>query len=153
MKLRNFCYSYALKSMGDSNITDGVTIVHPEKVSIGNRVSIHPYTYLLGEITIGNYVAIATRCSFIAESHNFAEVTTPIKLQGIEDQPISIGNDVWIGAHSIILGNVTIGDGAIIGAGSVVTKSIASYSVAMGVPARVVYNRKNSRDLHEKNKQ
>lgn len=153
MKLRNFCYRYVLKNMGNSNITDGVTIVHPKKVSIGDRVSIHPYTYLLGEITIGNYVAIATGCSFVAESHNFADVTTPIKLQGIEDQPISIGNDVWIGAHSIILGNVTIGDGVIIGAGSVVTKNIASYSVAMGSPARVVYNRKGNRDLHEKTNQ
>jgi acetyltransferase-like isoleucine patch superfamily enzyme len=85
MKLRIFCYRYALKSMGDSYITDGVTIVHPGKVSIGDRVSIHPYTYLRREITIGNYVSIATRCSFIAESHNFADVTTPINLQGIED--------------------------------------------------------------------
>jgi len=150
MKLRNLCYRYVLKEMGNSNITDGVTIVHPGKVSIGDRVSIHPHTYLRGEITIGNYVAIAAKCSFVAESHNFADVTTPIKLQGIEDQPISIGNDVWIGAHSIILGNVTIGDGAIIGAGSVVTKNIAPYSVVMGSPARVVRNRKNNRDLQEK---
>jgi len=72
---------------------------------------------------------------------------------GYDRTAVIIGNDVWIGAHSIVLGNVTIGDGAIIGAGSVVTKNIASYSVAMGIPARVVYNRKDSRDSHEQTNQ
>lgn len=149
MRLRNLCYRSVLKSMGNSNITDGVTIVHPKKVSIGDRVSIHPHTYILGEVTIGNYVAIATKCSIVAESHNFSDVSTYIKSQGIEDQPISIGNDVWIGANSVILGNVTIGDGSIIGAGSVVTRDIPPYSVAMGNPARVAYNRKSVNILTE----
>ena len=63
MNLRNFCYRYVLKSMGDSSICDGVTIVNPKKVSIGDNVSIHPYTYILGEVTIGDYVGIASKCS------------------------------------------------------------------------------------------
>ena len=142
LKLRNFCYRYVLKSMGNSNIIDGVTIVNPSKVSIGDNVSIHPYTYILGEVTIGNYVGIASKCSIIAETHNTADISIPYKLQGIEEQPISIGNDVWIGAHSIILGNSKIGDGVIISAGSVVSGEIPPYSVVMGNPARVYYNRK-----------
>ena len=142
MKLRNICYRYVLKSMGgNSNIIDGVTIVNPTKVSIGNNVSIHPYTYILGKVTIGNYVGIASKCSIIAETHNSTDISIPYKLQGIEDQPISIGNDVWIGAHSIILGNSKIGDGVIISAGSVVSGEIPPYSVVMGNPARVYYNR------------
>ena len=128
--------------MGTSNITDGVTIVNPTKVSIGDNVSIHPYTYLLGKITIGNYVGIASKCSIIAETHNIADISIPYKLQGIEDQPVSIGNSVWIGAHSIILGNSKIGDGVIISAGSVVSGEIPPYSVVMGNPARVFFNRR-----------
>ena len=128
--------------MGNSNIIDSVTIVNPTKVSIGDNVSIHPYTYILGEVTIGNYVGIASKSSIIAETHNTADISIPYKLQGMEDQPVSIGNDVWIGAHSIILGNSKIGDGVIISAGSVVSGEIPPYSVVMGNPARVYYNRK-----------
>lgn len=75
MNLRNICYRYVLKSMGNSNITDCVTIVNPIKVSIGYRVSIHQYTYILGEVTIGNYVAISEKCSFIEQSHNSYDVS------------------------------------------------------------------------------
>ena len=84
MKLRNLCYRYVLKSMGNSNITDGVTIANPKRVSIGDHVSIHTHTNILGEVTIGNYVAIATKCSIVAESHNFSDVSTPIKSQVVE---------------------------------------------------------------------
>ena len=77
MHIRNHCYRYILKSMGKSNITDAVTIVNPTKVSIGNRVSIHPYTYILGEVTIGNDVGIASKCSIIAETHNNSDISIP----------------------------------------------------------------------------
>ena len=52
--------------------------------------------------------------------------------------PITVGNNVWIGAGTIVLGGVTIGDNTVIGAGSVVTKSIPSNVIAVGVPCRVV---------------
>ena len=151
MKLRNGCYRFVFKSMGDSNITDGVTIVNPKKVSIGDRVSIHTGTFILGEVSIGNYVGIAAKCSILAETHNNSDVSVPYKLQGIVDQPISIGNDVWVGAHSIILGNSKIGDGVVISAGSVVSGEIPPYSVVMGNPARVFYNRKKG-DVRGKTK-
>lgn len=53
-------------------------------------------------------------------------------------RPISIGNDVWIGGKAIVLAGVTIGDGSVIGAGSVVTKSIPPFCVAVGNPCRIV---------------
>ncbi len=126
----------------DCNICEAVTIDYPRKVSLGKRVSIHPYTYISGEVTIGDYVGIATKCSILAVTHNTADISIPFKLQGIEDQPVSIGNNVWIGAHSIILGNSKIGDGVIISAGSVVSGEIPPYSVVMGNPARVFFNRR-----------
>ncbi len=58
-----------------------------------------------------------------------------------EFEPTTIGNDVWIGARVVIIGGVTIGDGAIVGAGSIVTKDVAPYSVVAGNPARVIRKR------------
>lgn len=63
--------------------------------------------------------------SFVEESHRICE-------------PVFIGNDVWIGCHSIIKPNVHIGDGAIIGANSVVTKDVPPYAIVAGVPAKII---------------
>jgi len=122
------------------NISDGVTIFTPWNVSIGDRVSINVSCYIGGEgdITIGNFVAIAHNCSIISETHIFTDTTIPIKEQGTMGQPISIGNDVWLGSKVTILGNVNIGDGAIIGANSLVTKDIPENVIAVGVPCKVI---------------
>lgn len=85
------------------------------------------------EITIGDDVAIARDVYIMdSDSHSILE-------DGYEmARPISIGNHVWIGARAMILKGVTIGDGAIIAAGSVVTKDVPSMAVVAGVPAKVI---------------
>jgi len=141
MKIRNICYRGIFKKMGkDTNICDAVTITNPSKISIGKKCSIHEYSYFAGEgeIIIGDYVAIANNCTIISESHNFSDKSIPVKMQGLSPQPVTIGNDVWIGSKVTILGNVKIGNGAIIGAGSVVTKDIPEYAIAVGVPCEVI---------------
>ena len=95
-----------------------------------------------GEINIGNHVAIANGATIISETQNFSETDKFIKDQGITKKPISIEDDVWLGSKVTILGNTRIGKGAVIGAGSVVTKDIPSYTIAYGVPCKVVRNRK-----------
>ena len=141
MKLRNFCYRFALKEMGENcNICDGVTIVRPENISLGDRVSIHEYCVIggIGEINIGNNVAVAHSCSIISETHNFSETDILIKNQGITAQPIVIEDNVWLGCKITVLGNITIGSGTILGAGSVVTKSIPENVIAVGNPCEVI---------------
>ena len=59
-------------------------------------------------------------------------------------RPITIGDDVWIGSRVIILGGVNVGNGAVIGAGSVVTHDVPPYSVVGGNPARIIKSRKQS---------
>jgi virginiamycin A acetyltransferase len=59
----------------------------------------------------------------------------------LSEEPITIGNDVWIGTRAIILPGVDIGDGAVVGAGAVVTKDVDSYSIVAGVPAKEVGRR------------
>ena len=89
-----------------------------------------------GKITFGNYVFIAPNCTFTTAEH---ALDVEQRNEGLEVAlPITIGNNVWIGAGTIVLGGVTIGDNTVIGAGSVVTKDIPSNVVAVGVPCRVL---------------
>ena len=61
-----------------------------------------------------------------------------IKSDFDEILPVKIGNDVWVGANSLVMGGITIGDGAIIGAGSIVTKDVPSYAIVVGSPAKII---------------
>lgn len=87
-------------------------------------------------VTIGDRVLFATGVSLITATH---ETSLQSRRDNIEyAEPITIGDDCWLAANVTVLPGVTIGKGCTIGAGAVVTKSIPDYSVAMGVPARVV---------------
>lgn len=77
----------------------------------------------------------------IGANHRFSDVTKLIKEQGVETKGIIIESDVWIGANCCVLDGVTIGRGSVIGAGSIVTKSIPPMSVAVGNPCRVIKQR------------
>jgi acetyltransferase-like isoleucine patch superfamily enzyme len=72
----------------------------------------------------------------------FDEVDKTIKEQGVKKEFITIEDDCWIAANSVILAGVTIGKGSVVAAGSIVTKDIPPYSVVAGVPARVIKSRK-----------
>ena len=115
-----------------------MTVVNAGFLSLGNRVSIHPYCYFLGtgNITIGNKVSSATGCVFVSETHNTFRMDVPIKEQGLSPQSITIGDDEWFGASVVVLGNVKIDDGDVIGAGAVIRKDVPAFSVSVGVPAK-----------------
>ena len=89
-----------------------------------------------GKVTFGNHVFIAPNCTFTTAEH---ALDAEQRNDGLEVAlPITVGNNVWIGAGTIVLGGVTIGDNAVIGAGSVVTKDIPPNVIAVGVPCRVL---------------
>jgi acetyltransferase-like isoleucine patch superfamily enzyme len=94
-----------------------------------------------GGIQIGNHVLIGQSVNLHAENHNFADPELRIDQQGITYQGIVIEDDVWVGSKVTILDGVSIGKGAVIAAGAVVTKSIPEYAIVMGVPARIVGSR------------
>jgi acetyltransferase-like isoleucine patch superfamily enzyme len=116
-----------------------------EGLRIGARSSIGPLGYVgcSGFISIGKNVLIGPRVSMHAENHRFLDADIPIKEQGVVLEPIVIEDDCWIGSDVILLGGVTIGHGAVVAAGSVVTKSIAPREVVAGVPARVIGGRRD----------
>lgn len=91
-------------------------------------------------ISIGDDTLIGAYCYIISGDHQFTAPDVPIRLQGYKGGPITIGRNVWLGAHVIVLAGVTIGDNAVIGAGSVVTSSIPNAEIWAGAPARRIRN-------------
>ena len=142
-------FRYSLLASITKNVGDNVCIYEDcyirnvNNISIGENVSIWPMCYIecSGGISIGNNVAIAHGVTIMSEEHIYSRTDIPIKDQGLRFRKVTIGNDVWIGAHSVILAGVNIGDGAIIGAGAVVTNDVMSNTVVAGIPARLIKSR------------
>jgi acetyltransferase-like isoleucine patch superfamily enzyme len=99
-----------------------------------------------GDIKIGKHCMIAAHSGIYANNHNFADPMEPMKYQGVTRKGIVIEDDCWLGHGVTVLDGVTIGKGSVIGAGAVVNKDIPPFSVAVGLPARVIKNR-ISRDM------
>jgi acetyltransferase-like isoleucine patch superfamily enzyme len=113
------------------------------RIEINDRTFIGPYTCIAGpgDIKVGKNCLIASHSSMYANNHNFADIHIPINQQGLTSQGIVIEDDCWLGTGVRVLDGVTIGKGSVIGAGAVVTKSIPPYSIAVGVPAKVIDKR------------
>ena len=103
------------------------------------RRFVEPYDLVIldgGEVTFGDNVLVGPKCGFYTTNHCFdiAERRT----SGVYARPIRVGNDVWFCGNVIVAPGVTIGDGSIIGAGSVVTKDVPANVIAAGNPCRVI---------------
>ncbi|MBO5185445.1 MAG: acyltransferase [Prevotella sp.] len=104
-------------------------------VIIGDDSRIGLHCTVIGPVTIGSHVHLAQGITVTALNHNYADPHKRIDEQGISTAPITIEDDVWIGANAVILPGVTIGRHAVIAAGAVVTKDVPGGTLAAGVPA------------------
>ena len=140
------------------SVGDGFTCGFGVNISVGSNVSINMNCTFIdcNKITIGNDTLIAPGVHLTTATHpvELADRLTPNWNPASGEyrwrtyaKPIAIGNGCWIGANVVVLPGVTIGDGAVVGAGSVVTKDIPPNVVAVGNPCRVVreINRANTR--------
>lgn len=127
--------------IGDACILDrNMTIETRGRLEVGHRV-VFGHTTTIGVrelVTIGNDCLIAELVSIRDHDHETSDPTTPMRRQGVRVAAVVIEDDVWVGGHACVLKGVTIGRGAIIGAGAVVTKDVPPYAIALGVPARIV---------------
>ena len=143
----------------------GVLVFHPENIEIGDDVYIGHYTILkgyyrnkmiigsgtwigqqcffhsAGGITIGTNVGIGPGVKIITSGHSMDDIQMPILHSPVEAAPVLISDDSDIGVGAILLPGVTIGKGAQVGAGAVVTQSVEDYAVVAGVPAKVLRKR------------
>ncbi len=94
-----------------------------------------------GEIVIGNHVLIGPNVVLRAADHVFASTEVPIRCQGHSPGRIAIGDDVWLAANVVVTSGVTIGNGCVVGAGSIVTRDLPPMTVCVGNPARPIRSR------------
>lgn len=140
-KFRELCGRLMLKSCG-KKVNIEKNAVFSKNVSLGDYSGIGVNSKIYGTCTIGNYVMMGEDCTIITRNHAYEKTEIPMMEQGFEkEQPVIIGNDVWIGDRVVILPGVHIGNGCIIGAGAVVTHDIPDFSIAAGVPAKIIRKR------------
>lgn len=134
-KFRELCGKLMLDSCG-SHVNIEQNALFSRKVSIGDYSGIGINARIYGKCSIGSHVMMGTDVTIITRNHRHDRTDISMDRQGFEDEePVTIGDDVWIGDRVMILPGVNIGDGCIISAGAVVTHDIPAYSIAAGIPA------------------
>lgn len=118
------------------------TLTIADKVVFGRNNVVNCYL----DVSVGAASIIADMVYVADFDHVFADADTPIKDQGIAKSPVRIGADVWLANKVSVVRGTSIGDGSVVAANAVVTRDLPPYSIAGGVPARVIRNR---RDAHE----
>jgi acetyltransferase-like isoleucine patch superfamily enzyme len=113
------------------------------KSVLGQECTISAYQH----VRIGEQCVIADRAMFIDFDHGVVEVERPIRQQGIYKRDVEVGSNVWIGYGACILRGVRVGDNAIVGTNSVVTKDVPANAVVGGIPAQVLRMREAPREL------
>lgn len=110
-------------------------------VQIGDYCLIQPYGILgvgAGRLIIGNHVTMGQMVNIHPGNHSFVDPNLRINEQPVTYKGIVIEDDCWIGAQAVILDGVKIGQGSVVGAGSLVTHDVPAYSVVAGNPARII---------------
>ncbi|MDR0891038.1 MAG: acyltransferase [Mediterranea sp.] len=113
-----------------NNAVGALHIGHHTRIGLGST--------LIGPVGIGNHVNLAQHVTVSGLNHRYHDVEQQIDEQGVETRPVTIEDDVWIGAGTVILAGVTIGRHTVVAAGSVVSRSLPPYSVCAGSPAKAI---------------
>ncbi|MHA2098410.1 MAG: DapH/DapD/GlmU-related protein [Candidatus Kariarchaeaceae archaeon] len=143
-RIRYFLCKRLFKKIGNNaNIERMATFGFGDHIELGNNSGLGVGCDV-SHAVIGNNVMMGPELLYISRGHIYKKLDVPILLQGVTDsKPLIIEDDVWIGARVIILPGIKIGQGAIVGAGSVITKNVPSYSVVAGNPARIIKSRRD----------
>lgn len=132
--------------LGDESWIGGHALVRGD-VEFGAHCTVNPYAMISGKVRCGNGVRIASHASLVGFNHGYDDPDVPIYLQKHETLGITIEDDVWVGANAVIVDGVSIGRGAVIAAGAVVSKDVPTMAIVGGVPAKVLrYRGKGRRD-------
>jgi galactoside O-acetyltransferase len=165
--LRRLYFKRKLKHLGQkTHFSQFVEIEKPENITFGNQTSVGSYNFFSangGSIEVGSFVSFNRNVHMNASvggsikiddfcligpnvvmrtaNHNYEDLQTPIRQQGHITGDIHLEKNVWIGSNVVILKDVRIGEGSIIAAGSVVNKDIPPFTIAGGVPIKIIKKR------------
>lgn len=144
--IRSLFYEITMKNNCDGKIycLPHVCLNFPLRIKIGYNVFINRNVNIVArdKIIIGDNVMIGPNTVINSGTHNFEDADNLIRNQGHRKAPIIIENNVFIGGNSFILPGITIGEGSVVGAGSIVTKNVEPFTVVVGNPARIIKRRK-----------
>jgi len=134
-------------SFGKGTVVKPFAVIQTQggNIFIGDNCAISSFDHIstgISDVLIGNDVRIAPSVTLLGGTRVFAQRDIRITDQGFSHEGLIIGNDVLIGANVVILAGCNIGEGAVIGAGSVVNNDIPPYSIVAGVPAKIIGERK-----------
>lgn len=140
---------------GENRVPNGC--VFSGTIQVGYATTFGLNNYVFGDISIGKYCQIGIDVAIHSTNHPVSYLSTYInknlfagELSNLKAiKKITIGNDVWIGHGAIIVGSVNIGNGAIVAAGSIVTKDIEPYTIVAGSPAKEINKRFNNSIINE----
>lgn len=159
LRLDRSCYVGPHVSLGQDKVSRGGRVSMGEDCQLGqgaelapfggsirvaNHVWLGPYVVIYGHgsVEIGEWSMVAMHATILSSNHSVPGMDRCMRWEKDVLLPTKIGRDVWIGANAVVLGGVTIGDGAVIAAGSVVARDVAPGFVVAGNPAVVVKKRK-----------
>jgi acetyltransferase-like isoleucine patch superfamily enzyme len=131
---------YRLFSLGNYSVIESFACINNAvgDVIIGDHTRIGLHNTIIGPVEIGNNVNLAQGITVTALNHNFSDTNKRIDEQGVSTNPVTIEDDVWVGANAVILPGVTIGEHCVVAAGAIVTKDVPPHSLVAGVPAKVI---------------
>jgi acetyltransferase-like isoleucine patch superfamily enzyme len=138
---------YGFESCGDDVLLgEGFWVEFPGRLSIGEHVTTNKDCYINagGGVTVGDWALIGPGALIYSQNHRIDGIDMPVSMAGYDFGPVVIDADVWIGARAIVLPGVTIGRGAVVAAGAVVSNDVEPRSVVAGVPARHVRYREET---------
>jgi acetyltransferase-like isoleucine patch superfamily enzyme len=121
-------------------------------IRIARRVWLGPYVVIYGHggVEVGEHTLVSMHCAILSSNHAIPAIGQLIRNSADELLPTKIGRDVWIGANAVILGGVSIGDGAVVAAGAVVTKDVPAREIHGGVPARKIGERISAQKIEDR---
>ena len=108
------------------------------EIIIGSNSRIGLGNTIIGPVTIGNNVNLAQNITVSGLNHNYQDPDKTIISQGVNTSRITIEDDVWVGANSVILAGITIGKHSVVAAGSIVNRNVPPFSIVAGNPIRII---------------
>jgi maltose O-acetyltransferase len=137
--LRGLVCRPLFRTVGEGiHVKQGAYFGRGDRIDIGDHSDLGLRCLVYNDVSIGRDVMMGPEVMILAANHTYASTDVPMRLQGERRLRVTIADDVWLGARAVVLAGVSIGHGAVVGAGAVVTHDVPPFAIVGGNPARVI---------------